>query len=269
MNILRIALDVPLDKLFDYFDGGHQARVGQRVLVPFGKRQLIGIVLERVALSEVADAKLKTVAKVFEDEAAIPLATVKLLKFCADYYQYPLGQALLAILPAKLRAAEPAYLPKLTAYSFTVQGREAGLEAIPKRAPVQRKLYMALSQTEYLSTTVLNGLTKGWRPAIKAMLQAGWVVSQEVAKAPIVADTSPSSAPDLNQDQKTALQAVLESAQQFKVWLLHGITGSGKTEVYMQLLQEVLAKPDPTIGSPFSCAFPAFAYGHAAQPNER
>ena len=245
--ILRVALDVPLDKLFDYLDDGHQAQVGQRVLVPFGNRQLVGVVLERTALSDVPSAKLKYITRVFDDEAPIRADTVKLLKFCADYYQYPLGQTLLAILPSRLRMNEPARLPKLVTYGLTAKGHETSLEGIPKRAVVQRKLYTALSDAAYLSVAELNAISTGWRAAIQAMLQTGLLAPMEISSAlfpSVPGADSASVPPTLNQDQQAALKAILAEAHQFKVWLLHGITGSGKTEVYMHLLHQVLAKPE-------------------------
>jgi primosomal protein N' (replication factor Y) len=105
MNILRVALDVPLATLFDYLDGGSTVQPGQRVLVPFGRRRVIGIVIARVAASEYPIGKLKPIAFAYDDEPPLPTAALKLLAFCADYYQYPFGQALLAALSSCLREA--------------------------------------------------------------------------------------------------------------------------------------------------------------------
>ena len=84
-KILRIALDVPLDRLFDYTDNGFSARVGNRVIVPFAGRNLVGVVIDIVAQSDVDAEKLKPVTHVFDD-VAFDAASFKLLKFCADYY---------------------------------------------------------------------------------------------------------------------------------------------------------------------------------------
>jgi primosomal protein N' (replication factor Y) len=244
MKILRVALDLPVDTLFDYLDGGSHVKVGQRVLVPFGKRQTIGIVLARVALSEIADNKLKSILQAFEEEPPLPAPTLQLLKFCADYYQYPLGQALLSALPSRLREARLALLPKLTVFKLSSQARAAGLEAISSRAKLQRTLYQALDNTEYADATQLATISAGWRNGIKQMKSQGLVLSEELEHLPQASLAPASVSPPLNPDQRQALDTILAEHEAFKVWLLYGITGSGKTEVYMHLLQAVLAKPN-------------------------
>ena len=117
--ILKIALDVPLDRLFDYLSGGHAVQVGQRVLVPFGRRSQIGIVIALADTSEFAIEKLKPVSRVFADERPLDHEIISLLQFSADYYQYPFGQALLSALlkfpsasrycAAYLRHSKPAH----------------------------------------------------------------------------------------------------------------------------------------------------------------
>ena len=115
--ILKIALDVPLDRLFDYLSGGESVRIGQRVLVPFGRRSQIGIVMGLAETSDFAVEKLKPVTKVFADELEIDTETLSLVKFSADYYQFPFGKALLSALPARLRQIAPAISRKQYAYS--------------------------------------------------------------------------------------------------------------------------------------------------------
>ena len=130
MNILRVALDVPLATLFDYLDGGNTVQAGQRVLVPFGRRQVIGIVISRSNTSEFEVSRLKPIICAFEEENPLPQETLKLLAFCTDYYQYPFGQALLAALPSRLREAQPAALPKRIGYGLTDAALEGGIELI-------------------------------------------------------------------------------------------------------------------------------------------
>ena len=106
-TILKIALDVPLNRLFDYLSGGFTACVGNRVAVTFAGRNLVGVVVSIAHTSDLPIEKLKPVSHVFDD-VVFDAPTFKLLQFCADYYHYPLGQALISALPLRLRQLKPA-----------------------------------------------------------------------------------------------------------------------------------------------------------------
>jgi primosomal protein N' (replication factor Y) (superfamily II helicase) len=240
-RILKVALDVPLNRLFDYLDGGHAVQVGQRVIVSFGPRKQVGIVAAIDDQSELPRDKLKPVLQAYPDEPPLDGELFRLVKFCADYYQYPFGQALLSVLPARLRQTEPAQARRQYTYSLNEAGRDAGLDAIPPRSAVQRRIYTTLSEKGELSEQALAELSGNWRKAMQVLMQAGWITVREIlAGLAQLPQTSPT--PALNADQSQAVQAILNSPQNFQPWLLYGITGSGKTEVYIQLLQEMLAK---------------------------
>jgi len=239
MQILNIALDVPLERFFDYLNPGFQVHIGCRVVVPFAGRQLVGLVMGMSTVSEVPADKLKPVTRVFED---VPLdANVnQLLKFCADYYHYPLGQALLSSLPVRLRQLRPAVSRKTFQYVLCVPIPDSFYS---KRQWVLKRLVQALQTQGGQTAQQLAALSSGWRKALQPLLSAGYVqVHELIAVKPSV----PSSqyVPTLNQQQTQAIAAVLAMRDQFKPWLLYGVTGSGKTEVYIQLLQAMLATPD-------------------------
>src|SRR5487761_2425832 len=108
MPIIRVALDVPLPTLFDYtVADGMETVVGQRVVVPFGRRQMVGVVMERVAATEVAPERIKPVTQVLPDSAPLSAELLDLLRFCSDYYRYPIGKTVLSALPARLRSDKP------------------------------------------------------------------------------------------------------------------------------------------------------------------
>jgi primosomal protein N' (replication factor Y) len=241
-KILSVALDVPLDRRFDYLSNGLEAQIGQRVVVPFGRRQQVGIVLGLSDESEFAQDKLKPVAQVFADEPPLDAETLSLLKFCADYYQHPYGQALLSALPTRLRQTEPAVTRKQFRYRLTEAGREAGADAIPKRQAIQSRIYAALLEHTVLSEAMLAELSPGWRKAVTAMLDQGWLIAEEIMAGLRTYTAISTVQPDLNADQSAALRAVMEAPRTFKPWLLYGITGSGKTEVYIRLIREMLAE---------------------------
>ncbi|HQN64847.1 MAG TPA: primosomal protein N' [Methylophilus sp.] len=238
-KILRIALDVPLDRLFDYSDNGFSARIGNRVVVSFAGRNLIGVVIDIVTHSELKLEKLKTVAHVFDD-VVFDNDSFKLLKFCADYYHAPLGQVLLSSLPLRLRQTKPAATRKTYSYRLCAT---IDLTGIPTRQAVLRRVVQALQSSESLTEVQLVQISSTWRKAILQLEAQGLVSKQEVVA---VKPSLPAnhSAPLLNAEQQAAINAVLADKDKFKPWLLYGITGSGKTEVYMQILAEVLHKPN-------------------------
>jgi primosomal protein N' (replication factor Y) (superfamily II helicase) len=103
-NIARVALDVPVDKLFDYRgDDIAQEDIGRRVLVPFGTRTAIGVVIERARTSEVPAARLKGVLEVLRDDPGLGATDLELLRFASDYYHHPMGEVVMGALPARLR----------------------------------------------------------------------------------------------------------------------------------------------------------------------
>ncbi len=246
-SILKIALDLPLDRLFDYLSNGEVTQVGQRVLVPFGHRKQIGIVIVKADTSDVAVEKLKTVIQVFADELPIDAETLNLLKFSADYYQYPFGQALLSALPVRLRQISPAVSRKQYAYNLTALGQLADLEQLPTRQLVMRRILLALQTHGRLTELDLDTISSSARKVAKQLVADGWLVSQQVPTIIKTLEAMIPVAPELNEEQTLAVNRITQEAQTYKAWLLHGITGSGKTEVYMRLMQYVLENQDAQI----------------------
>lgn len=239
-SILQIALDVPLNRLFDYLGDGHVVQIGQRVLVPFGNRNQIGIVMGIADSSDVAVEKLKPIVQAFPEETPLDAETLSLIKFSADYYQYPFGQALLSALPARLRQIAPAVSRKQYLYRLTEVGRAADLEQIPKKQKVLSAVLTALQATGQLTEAELDDISASARKAVKALVDSGYASSEQVLALQRVMTIPAAAEPQLNAEQLDAVAQISARPDAFKTWLLYGITGSGKTEVYIRLLQQVL-----------------------------
>jgi primosomal protein N' (replication factor Y) (superfamily II helicase) len=235
--VLNIALDVPLNRTFDYLSGGFAARVGSRVIVPFAGRNLVGVVLEIKQTSDYPIEKLKPVSHVFDD---VVFEDLKLLQFCADYYHYPLGQALISSLPLRLRQLKPAVSRKQFVYSLVENADlQEKISQIPAKKVALHRIIAALQTAPVLAPSDAILISSGWKKAILALKNLGLVSEHEVVA---VKASMPSSdvEPSLNDEQNQAIQSVLALTHNFKPWLLHGITGSGKTEVYIQILKKIL-----------------------------
>lgn len=242
--ILKIALDVPLDRLFDYLSGGVAVQIGQRVLVPFGRRNQIGIVVGVADSSEFAIEKLKTITQAFVDEQPLDAQMLSLVKFSADYYQYPFGQALLAALPTRLRQIAPAVSRKQFAYQLTDLGRNTDVEHLAKRQRVLRSVLAAMQTAKQLTEAELDTISSSARKAAKALVSLGYANSEQVLAVQRVPAILATPEPPLNDEQMQAVASITKEIHAFKAWLLHGITGSGKTEVYIRLMQHILQQAD-------------------------
>lgn len=239
-SIVKVALDVPLNRLFDYLSDDSALAVGQRVLVPFGRRNQIGIVMGFSQSSDISVEKLKSVKQAFLNETPLDAEILKLIQFSAEYYQYPLGQAVMSALPARLRQVIPAVARKQFAYRLTDFGRSQTAAQIPKRRLVTQRVFLALLANHALSEAELDLISSSARKAAKQLEADGWVCAKQVHFAQRVAEIPATTVPGLNDEQQLAVAQVVKDLHHFKAWLLHGITGSGKTEVYIRLMQHVL-----------------------------
>jgi len=236
VKILRVALDVPLPKLFDYRSAdATRSDMGLRVLVPFGSQRAVGVIMEIAADSEIAESRLRPIEKILRDIPPLSREWLALAEFCSSYYHKPIGEVVMAALPPRLRTAKA--LPQDTdSYAITAAGENA-LRTMPKKRTRLRAILGRLERGQ-ASAAELAALVRGGRTLIKECLKSGWVRADE---------TKPRggafvSAHRLTKEQQEALEALRRGPSGFRVSLLFGVTGSGKTEVYLQLIADALAR---------------------------
>src|SRR5436190_573650 len=176
ISCARVALAVPLAKLFEYaLPRDVPLQVGDRVVVPLGARQRIGVVIETQAESTLPPERMKSIAAVRDDAPRLSAEWLGLMRFLSSYYQRPLGETVISALPPRLRSVKP--LPRKALVP-------------PKEAPLAR-----------------------------------FVPTHELLA-----------------EQRDAVQRITQSFGQFEAYLLHGVTGSGKTEVYLHLIASVIER---------------------------
>ncbi len=237
-DVLRIALPVPLPRLFDYLppaDGGPVVP-GCRVRVPFGTGQRVGIVVATGTDASTPADKLKRVADVID---RMPLLDTELMSTLARAGRYWLGapgDVLFGALPVALRGDRPPPEPGIEAWALTAEGEAA--RAAGKRRGRSRRLLALLAE----GTRRADALTlqlPDWRDAARRLERAGLVQRHHLTDA----DAAPPAreGPDLNPHQQQAVDAVRHAAPGFQAFVLEGVTGSGKTEVYLALMRDALA----------------------------
>lgn len=241
MSILRVALDVPVVTLFDYSaPGATPADTGHRVLVPFGNRQAIGIIIEVTNSSGVPAARLKTALRVLRDLPPLAEDDLQLLRFAADYYHYPLGAVVMSALPARLRRlADPPVPQERGNYLLTDAGMALENAALPPRAHAQRRLLERLRQGQ-LGHAEARSLFPTAPQLLKQFIARGWI-HRGTAETGAVPTSPVAPGPELNSEQAHAVSEISARLGEFRPFLLLGVTGSGKTEVYLHAIGAALA----------------------------
>ncbi|BAU46653.1 primosomal protein N' [Sulfurifustis variabilis] len=246
-RIVQVAVPAPLRRTFDYLPpSSGDPRPGVRVRVPLGRgRAVVGVVTGTATASSVPTARLKAVLGVLDEEPLLPPEVMDLLTWAADYYHHPIGEVMQSALPVRLRGDRPASAAGDSVWAITAAGRAVN-EASLNRTPLRLRLLSALKKEEQgLTADELVRISARWQAGMKALVAAGWVARRERdCLAPVPRTLLPP--PALNAAQADAVRAVLAS-RAFRVFLLHGVTGSGKTEVYLRAIEAVLATGRQTL----------------------
>jgi len=239
---VQVAVPAPLYSCFDYLvpenSDGQSLSPGCRVEVPFGRRTHVGVVIGHSAHTEGDANKLKAVKAVLDAEPVLPEQILKLLRWAASYYQYPLGEVFSAAMPASLRKGKP---PSVRGQGlWRCANKAVDVQQAFKRAPRQQQLFTFLQQQDTgIDDELLNHKFENWRPAMKALVEKGLASKTE---QPCLPDpvASPEPGPKLNPEQQAVIDAVQQQGVGYRAHLVHGVTGSGKTEVYISLAEKLL-----------------------------
>ncbi len=255
-NAIRVAIQRPLYKLLDYSfdalsdgDSKHilMPQVGCRVRVPLGNSAITAIVVEIQVESEFE--KLKSIIEVLDEKPLLDSSMLELLNWASRYYCYPIGEVLFHALPISLRKGKS--LPKSLLWKVSEQGRLSPEDEL-KRAPKQLAFLQRLKQSECSESQLRDDFSSNWRNTLRELKKKGLVESREI-DATLVEQTILASIPEkgnitLSDEQQSCIQNIVDSFQEpsanqepsAKPILLHGITGSGKTEVYLRAITPLL-----------------------------
>ncbi|MFZ8943327.1 MAG: primosomal protein N' [Methylophilaceae bacterium] len=236
-KIINVALNVPVNELFDYLSNDEDIQIGQYVKVPFGRRNLIGIVYSFASSSKVEKNKLKKISYI-DSEVLFDKRLLKLLSFVSSYYHYPIGQTIMSVVPARIKQ-DKSHINRI---ELLIQPTETltqeVINALPKRQVRLRKLAQKLLEgpirQSNLSKTISSPL-----PLIKVLEKANLCTTLEWQ---LKSDSlSAEAIPKLNSEQEIVISKILNH-NGYKAWLVHGVTGSGKTEIYLNLIEKLLKK---------------------------
>ncbi len=242
---INVAIAFPKRQTFDYLVPAHlpMPQIGCRVRVPFGKRECIGFVVDHGQKSHIAPEKIKSIHTILDQEAILPESVWFLIHWTAEYYHHPIGDTLFTALPNDLNKGKPCILEKNILWKITEKGLKEK-DTLPKRAVKLRRVMTVLEtypqgleerqlKVQEISLSQLNNLKS-----------KEWVIDFEEDNSHCSDDKTHDIGTSivLNKEQEDVIHRVQKHLTEFYPCVLFGITGSGKTEVYLQLIRQVIQK---------------------------
>lgn len=244
MTVIHVALDIPVNRLFDYSaSDADSADVGRHVSVPFGNRKLFGIILSVSHSSSVPREKLKTVNLIDRESPPLPQSLLELFEFCSRYYHYPIGQVVMNGLPALLRKSgytTGKHPRQVQEWVLTAAGKAITFSDIPARSRAKRQIFSRLLESGIITAESCKTMSPHSRKLLHEFRDAGWIEQRTASPQKSVFSVAP--APEPTAEQAHAITEILTQTDTFTPWLLHGVTGSGKTEIYLQVATLFLAQ---------------------------
>jgi primosomal protein N' (replication factor Y) len=241
-TILRIAVPSPLYRSFDYLPPAGTSpgtlQPGVRVRVPFGRRTLVGLLLEICTEPAVERKKLRRVQQVLDSSALLNDDVLAMVQWASAYYHHPIGDALATSLPVLLRRGQPPEVTATVAWRLTPEGQAID-PATYRRAPRQATVMAALlASPDGLDRAALDAPAS----VLRTLSERGWIESFSRAETPAGTTAAAVSDHHLNPAQQQAVDSILGQLNSFAPFLLEGVTGSGKTEVYLRLIEQILER---------------------------
>lgn len=240
--VLRAAIQRPLYKLLDYQCDLHTLpELGYRIRVPLGNTVVTAIVVE--VNVESSYKNLKSVLEILDDKPVFSPSMWSLLSWASKYYCYPLGEVLFHALPVTLRKGKP--FPKVVFWQASKIGHDQ-LNDVLKRAPKQQDMLRALKKSEISSQQLLEQFGNNWRNILRQLDQKKFIVKKEknfdYIHKKIQPDVLIKKSLTLTSEQQDCVKKISDYFKESspKPVLLHGITGSGKTEVYLRAVESIL-----------------------------
>ncbi len=236
INVVQVALPVPLRRFFDY---QHTSRLvlGVRVKVPFNKRHLIGIVISNSPAK--TTRPLKNIIEVLDTEHVFGKNLLNLLSWASHYYHHPPGDAIHAALPKILRAGQPLADP--TRREFMRARNAETSHQMLMRAPLQAQIYACLCETEWVDAAVVRKKFAHCNDALRRLQQKNLLETEVRPMLYPAFHAGTDNQVKLNFEQQQAVDVLSKQAGHFSSFLLQGITGSGKTEVYLETAKHYIA----------------------------
>ena len=244
-ELIDVLVPIPVLEKFSYLPAkGSKVlpKPGSRVLIPFGRRTLVGIVWKISKLDKSDKRKYKHIKEILDDSPLLDTNALKLAEWSSRYYHYPLGEIISYFFPPSLRKGEEAKFRQAKYLELTSRGEFLDMKSLEK-APAQKKLITLLQEKHEVSIKSLKafGISS---VSVKSLIDKGLIrsFSRELSPYKQLDDKKSLSPKKLNKEQLLAVSKINAAQDKNTTFLLDGITGSGKTEVYLQAIKEIVCQ---------------------------